>query len=71
MTELVAAKLDTPGDDVLSALLEAHRADPDGFGLESVARLGAGLLFAGHETTVAAIDTAVVLITTTPRNAPR
>ncbi|MGH3614244.1 MAG: hypothetical protein ACRDRK_16960 [Pseudonocardia sp.] len=37
-------------------LVAAHRADPDGFGLDQVAKLGAGLLFAGHETTVAAID---------------
>ncbi|MHA6784319.1 cytochrome P450 [Pseudonocardia saturnea] len=66
MTGLVAAKLDDPGDDVLSALIEAHRADPDGFGLDGVAMLGAALLFAGHETTVAAIDTAVVLLATHP-----
>ncbi|MGQ0577022.1 MAG: cytochrome P450 [Pseudonocardia sp.] len=66
MTGLVAAKLDQPGDDVLSALFAAHRADPDGFGLTDVAKLGAGLLFAGHETTVAAIDTAVVLLSTHP-----
>lgn len=64
MTGLVAAKLDEPGDDVLSALIEAHRSDPDGFGLDAVAQLGAALLFAGHETTVAAIDTAVVLLGT-------
>lgn len=67
MTGLVAAKLDEPGDDVLSVLLEAHRADPEGFGLDGVAQLGAALLFAGHETTVAAIDTAVVLLATHPR----
>lgn len=66
MTGLVAAKLDEPRDDVLSALIEAHRADPDGFGPDGAAQLGAALLFAGHETTVAAIDTAVVLLTTHP-----
>lgn len=69
MTGLVAAKLDEPGDDVLSALLQAHRVDPEGFGLDGVAQLGAALLFAGHETTVAAIDTAVVLLATHPRQA--
>jgi cytochrome P450 len=60
--ELVTAKLDDPGDDVLSGLVAVHRADPDHFGLDQVAQLGAGLLFAGHETTVAAIDTGVVLL---------
>ncbi|MFC5993755.1 cytochrome P450 [Pseudonocardia hispaniensis] len=64
---LVAVKLDDPGDDVLSALVAAHRADPDAFGLDDVAQLGAGLLFAGHETTVAAIDTGVVLLATHPQ----
>lgn len=63
---LVTAKLDDPADDVLSTLIAAHRADPDGFGLDQVAKLGAGLLFAGHETTVAAIDAGVVLLATHP-----
>lgn len=66
MNDLVTAKLNDPGDDVLSALLTAHRADPAGFGLDQVAMLGAGLLFAGHETTVAAIDTGVVQLVTHP-----
>ena len=63
---LVAAKLDDPGDDLLSALVAEHRADRDGFGLDQAAQLGAGLLFAGHETTVTAIDTGVVLLATHP-----
>jgi pentalenolactone synthase len=66
LTELVAAKLDYPGEDVLTGLIQAHRADPDGLSLDGVAQLGAGLLFAGHETTVAAIDTGVVLLATHP-----
>ncbi|HEY3263145.1 MAG TPA: cytochrome P450, partial [Pseudonocardiaceae bacterium] len=66
INELVAAKLDQPADDVLSALVAAHRADPAGFGLDQVAQLGAGLLFAGHETTVAAIDTGMVHMATHP-----
>ncbi|MDQ4104503.1 MAG: cytochrome P450 [Actinomycetota bacterium] len=70
---LMAAKLDDPGDDVLSALVAEHRADRDGFSLDQAAQLGAGLLFAGHETTVTAIDTGVVLLATHPeqRNALR
>lgn len=63
---LVSAKRDEPGNDVLSGLVAAHRADPDGLSLDGVAQLGAGLLFAGHETTVAAIDTGVVLLATHP-----
>ncbi len=66
LTELVTTKLDDPGDDVLTGLVQAHRADPDGLSLDGVAQLGAGLLFAGHETTVAAIDTGVVLLATHP-----
>lgn len=66
MNGLVAAKLDDPGDDVLSALVAAHRADPDGFSLDQVAQLGAALLFAGHETTVTAIDAGVVQLATHP-----
>ncbi|MQA14048.1 MAG: cytochrome P450 [Pseudonocardiaceae bacterium] len=66
MTGLVTTKLDDPGDDVLSALVTAHRADPEDLTLDGVAQLGAALLFAGHETTVAAIDTGVVLLTTHP-----
>jgi cytochrome P450 len=63
---LVAARLDDPGDDVLSALVAAHRADPEGFSLDEVAKLGAGLLFAGHETTVTAIDTGVAELSAHP-----
>lgn len=66
MGRLVETKQTEPSDDVISALLAAHRDDPDGFGLEQVAQLAAALLFAGHETTVTAIDTAVVLLGTHP-----
>jgi cytochrome P450 len=63
---LVLARLDEPGDDVLSALVAAHRSDPEGFGLDDAARLGAGLLFAGHETTVTAIDAGVAELSAHP-----
>jgi len=66
LSELVAAKRDNPAEDVLSGLVEAHRADPHDLPLDAVAQLGAGLLFAGHETTVAAIDKGVVLLSTNP-----
>ncbi|MEO6084592.1 MAG: cytochrome P450 [Umezawaea sp.] len=63
---LVQDRLDEPRDDVVSDLAEAHRADPTGFTLESAAQLCAGLMFAGHETTVTAIDAGVVMLATNP-----
>ncbi|MGH3993795.1 MAG: cytochrome P450, partial [Pseudonocardiaceae bacterium] len=62
--ELVARKLDRPAEDVLCDLIAVHRENPEGFPLDQVAELGAGLLFAGHETTVGAIDKGVVLLLT-------
>jgi len=63
MGELVQRKRSEPADDVISSLVNSTdqhgSADVDG-----VAMLGAGLLFAGHETTVAAIDRGVTLLLT-------
>ncbi|MGH3797458.1 MAG: cytochrome P450 [Pseudonocardiaceae bacterium] len=64
--QLVARKLDEPAEDVLSDLIAVHREDPETFPLDRVSQLGAGLLFAGHETTVGAIDRGVVLLLTHP-----
>lgn len=63
---LVARKLDEPADDVLSDLVAVHRENPEGFPLDRVAELGAGLLFAGHETTVGAVDRGVLLLLGNP-----
>ncbi|MFN2496383.1 MAG: cytochrome P450 [Pseudonocardiaceae bacterium] len=63
---LVAHKLEQPAEDVLSDLVATHRENPATFTLDQVAELGAGLLFAGHETTVAAIDKGVLLLLTNP-----
>lgn len=65
MADMVARRLHEPGQDMLSGLVAAHRADPD-FTLEKVTELGMTLLFAGHETTVTAIDTGAVLLATHP-----
>jgi cytochrome P450 len=54
--QLVDAKRADPSDDLLSELATVEASS------EGVAELGAGLLFAGHETTVAAIDTGLVLL---------
>ena len=63
---LVTARLTEPSDDVLTALVTEHRADPDGFPLHGAAVMGMGLLFAGHETTVTAIDNGIVQLSTHP-----
>lgn len=64
--QLVQKKLEQPAEDVLSDLIAAHRENPAAITLDQVAELGAGLLFAGHETTVAAIDKGVLLLLTNP-----
>jgi len=75
MRELIARKQQQPGEDVLSDLIAAHSAREeavqplDTAGIDSasqIAPLAAGLLFAGHETTVAAIDKGIVLLLTNP-----
>lgn len=63
MQQLIERKRGEPADDVLSELLAAHERDPASLPTEQVAQLAAGLLFAGHETTVAAIDKGVLLLT--------
>ncbi len=60
--ELVARKKDEPGDDVITRMIEAS---PEG-SEPLIAQLGAGLLFAGHETTAAAIGRGVVLLSEHP-----
>ncbi|MBV9847888.1 MAG: cytochrome P450 [Kutzneria sp.] len=63
MDRLLAGKRAEPGDDLLSDLLAAHGGEVPDFHL---AQLGAGLLFAGHETTVVRIDWGTVLLLTNP-----
>jgi cytochrome P450 len=72
MRELIERKRRQPAEDVLSDLIAAHafRAQQAG-GLQTatadqIVPLAAGLLFAGHETTVAAIDKGLVLLLTNP-----
>lgn len=62
---LAKAKRRHPGEDVLSDLVFAQRNDPtlDDAG---IADLSAGLLFAGHETTVNRINLGVLLLLTNP-----
>jgi pentalenolactone synthase len=74
MRELIVRK-QQPGEDVISDLIAAHRSriqapQPQptaGLDIASqIAPLAAGLLFAGHETTVAALDKGIVLLLTNP-----
>jgi cytochrome P450 len=66
MRELVERKRQQPAEDVISDLVAARDHAPDGFTDDHVVELAAGLLFAGHETTVAAIDKGVLLLLTNP-----
>ncbi|MEV7099547.1 cytochrome P450 [Amycolatopsis sp. NPDC051045] len=63
MSRLAAAKRREPGQDVVSDLVRAQASDPT-FGDDDLARLGAGLLFAGHETTSNRIDLGVLYLLT-------
>ncbi|MDT7783947.1 MAG: hypothetical protein QOF58_2366 [Pseudonocardiales bacterium] len=62
MRELVERKKKEPGDDVISRLIEGTPPGQE----EVIAQLSAGLLFAGHETTVGAIDRGVMLLSLNP-----
>ena len=65
MGELVDRKRREPADDVVSDLVAAMEGAGEA-NRDGVAQLAAGLLFAGHETTVAAIDRGTVLLLTNP-----
>jgi pentalenolactone synthase len=62
MYRLMELKRRDPGEDVISDLVAA--APAEGLADIDIAQLGAGLLFAGHETTVARIDLGTVLLLT-------
>jgi pentalenolactone synthase len=66
MRELVQRKRQQPAEDVISDLIAAQQYAPDRFTDDHVVELAAGLLFAGHETTVAAIDKGVLLLAANP-----
>jgi cytochrome P450 len=62
---LAEAKRREPGPDVISDLVAAQAEDPT-FTEDEVARLAAGLIFAGHETTSTRIDLGVLLLLADP-----
>ena len=61
MSRLAEAKRADPQPDVMSDLVKAQAEDPT-FTEDELARLAAGLLFAGHETTMTRIDMGVVFL---------
>jgi pentalenolactone synthase len=65
MGTLAAIKRADPVQDVLSDLVRAQATDPS-FTDAEVAQLAAGLLFAGHETTVNRIDLGVLMMLVDP-----
>ncbi|MEV8517951.1 cytochrome P450 [Dactylosporangium sp. NPDC051484] len=67
---LAEAKRRTPGLDVISDLVAAQAEDPT-FTEDELARLTAGLIFAGHETTSTRIDLGVLLLLADPRRRDR
>jgi pentalenolactone synthase len=66
MARLVERKRSQPAEDVISDLLAASEQDPGGLSPHDVPEIAAGLLFAGHETTVTAIDRGMLLLLTNP-----
>jgi cytochrome P450 len=63
MKGLINQKRTQPGDDLISDLLADYG---DKIGDDELAALSAGLLFAGHETTMVRIDVGTVLFLTNP-----
>jgi cytochrome P450 len=64
MGELVAERRREPTDDLLSAMVQARDADTGRLTEEELVHLAAGLLAAGHETTVTQIPNFVYVLLT-------
>jgi cytochrome P450 len=66
MAGLVAQRRETPTDDLVGALVRARDEDNDRLTEDEMVRLAAGLLAAGHETTVTQIPNFVYVLLTHP-----
>jgi cytochrome P450 len=66
MRNLVGAKQDDLGQDVISDFIRAQKDDPELFGTRSLESFAAGLVFPGHETTVVRIDFGVLYLLNNP-----
>lgn len=62
MSRLINQKIQNPTADVLSDLVLAWKRDLQTISIEDLAAVATGLLFAGHQTTVASIDKGIVLL---------
>ncbi len=63
--ELAEVKRQEPGQDVITDLVQAQRDDP-GFTTAELTQIVAGVLFAGHETTVNRISIGALLLMENP-----
>ncbi|MCI4063914.1 cytochrome P450 [Micromonospora sp. R77] len=66
MAGLIARRREEPADDLLTAMVRARDENADRLTEEEVVTLAAGLLAAGHETTVTQIPNMVYVLLTTP-----
>ncbi len=66
MAELVERKRHDLGPDVISDMITAEADDPSMFTSRPLAHYAAGLVFPGHETTVARLDFGVLWLLTNP-----
>ncbi|GAB2923311.1 cytochrome P450 [Micromonospora polyrhachis] len=71
IAELVAQRRKEPTDDLISALVRARAEDEDRLTEDELVRLAAGLLAAGHETTVTQISNFVYVLLTHPSELDR
>ncbi|MFI7543617.1 cytochrome P450 [Actinoplanes sp. NPDC049599] len=66
MAGLIAERRETPTDDLIGALVQARDEDNDRLTEQEMVELAAGLLAAGHETTVTQISNFVYVLLTHP-----
>jgi cytochrome P450 len=66
MRELIAVKRDHPGEDVISDMIAAEATEPGFFEDRPIHYYAAGLVFPGHETTVARLDFGMLYLLAEP-----
>ncbi|MFC5906021.1 cytochrome P450 [Streptacidiphilus monticola] len=69
LAQLLLAKRESPGDDLLSALVTVHDQDEGRLSQEELVYLGVSLLVAGHETTVNQIANGTLALLVEPGTA--
>jgi cytochrome P450 len=66
MRDLIEKKRQHPGQDVISDMIAAQSSDPEFFEDRPIEYYAAGLVFPGHETTVARLDFGVLYLLSEP-----